>query len=95
MPEAKKDRFNELLDRTTGSLATLASNSSTGKKFATKKVEFNSSLMGSQTLYSLVQCTPDLTVSDCNKCLRGARMQLPTCCDGKQGWMGSATKLYS
>jgi hypothetical protein len=84
-PERDKDRFNELLGRTMDSLATRASNSLTGKKFATVEEEFNSSLIGSQTLYSLVQCTPDLTVSDCNKCLRGARMQLPTCCDGKQG----------
>ncbi|XP_059439445.1 cysteine-rich receptor-like protein kinase 10 [Corylus avellana] len=85
MPEAERVRFNELLGRTMDSLATLASNSSTGKKFATEEEEFNSSLLRSLTLYSLVQCTPDLTVSDCNKCLRGAIMQLPACCDGKQG----------
>ncbi|KAG4143777.1 hypothetical protein ERO13_D06G212650v2 [Gossypium hirsutum] len=38
-----------------------------------------------QTLYSLLQCTPDLTTSDCNTCLRGAIADLPNCCDGKQG----------
>jgi hypothetical protein len=85
MPEAEKSRFTELLGRIMGSLATLASKSLTGKKFATEEEEFNSSLIGSQTLYSLVQCTPDLTVFDCHECIRGAIMTLPTCCDGEQG----------
>jgi len=79
--EAERDRFNELMGSTMNSLATLASNSLTGKKFATAEKEFNSS----QTLYSLVQCTPDLKVSDCFKCIRGAIGTLPSCCDGKQG----------
>jgi hypothetical protein len=87
VPEAEKGSFNELLGKTMRSLATqLASNSSTGKKyFATEEVEFSSSLLSLRTLYSLVQCTPDLTVSDCNKCIQGSIDQLPTCCDGKQG----------
>ncbi|GLT62424.1 hypothetical protein SLA2020_350630 [Shorea laevis] len=79
--EAESDRFNELLASTMNSLATLASNSVTGKKFATEEEEFNSS----QTLYSLVQCTPDLTVSDCKRCFQSAIGGLPMCCDGKQG----------
>jgi hypothetical protein len=79
--EAERDRFNELLARTMNSLATLASNSLTAKKFATEEEAFNSS----QTLYSLVQCTPDLTVSDCERCFQSAIGGLPTCCGGKQG----------
>ena len=97
MPEAEKVRFNELLGSTMHSLATLASNSLTGKKFATEEKEFNSSLLSSRKLYSLVQCTPDLTVSDCNTCLLGAIFLLPTCCDGKQGgWVlrSSCTLRY-
>jgi hypothetical protein len=74
-------RFNDLLVRTMNSLATLASNSLTGKKFATEKEEFNSS----QTLYNLVQCTPDLTASDCYICLQSAIGDLPSCCYRKQG----------
>ncbi|KAK7840155.1 cysteine-rich receptor-like protein kinase 25 [Quercus suber] len=42
--------------------------------FATKEAAFSSSL----TLYSLVQCTPDLSSFDCNKCLQGAIANLPT-----------------
>jgi hypothetical protein len=83
--EAEGDRFMGLMDSTLDSLASLASNSVTGKKFETKEVEFNSSLAPSQTLYSLVQCTPDLGVSDCYKCLRFAIGALPSCCYGKQG----------
>jgi hypothetical protein len=80
--EAEKDGFNKLLANTMNSLATLASNSSTGKRFATGKDKFNST---SQTLYSLVQCTPDLNVSDCYRCFQSAIGALPMCCDGKQG----------
>ncbi|XP_062162378.1 cysteine-rich receptor-like protein kinase 10 [Alnus glutinosa] len=85
IPEAEIGRFNELMGRIMNSLATLASNSLTGKKFATGEEEFNSSQALSQTLYSLVQCTPDLTVFDCYKCLRGAIGFLPSYCKGKQG----------
>jgi len=83
--EAERERFIRLMDSTLESLATRALNSVTGKKFATEEVEFNSSLAVSQTLYSLVQCTPDLSVSDCYKCLRVAIGTLPSCCDGRQG----------
>ncbi|XP_062161065.1 cysteine-rich receptor-like protein kinase 25 [Alnus glutinosa] len=79
--EAESDRFNELLSRTMNSLATLASNSLTAMKFATEEEAFNSS----QTLYSLVQCTPDLTESDCEVCFQSAIGGLPMCCGGKQG----------
>jgi hypothetical protein len=83
--EAERDSFIGLVDSTLDSLATLASNSVTGKKFATKEVEFNSSLAAPQKLYSLVQCTPDLSVSDCYKCLRVAIVNQSSCCDGRQG----------
>jgi hypothetical protein len=83
--EAESDSFIGLVDSTLDSLANLASNSVTGKKFATKEVEFNSSLAAPQKLYSLVQCTPDLSVSDCYKCLRVAILNQSSCCDGRQG----------
>ncbi|KAL0442887.1 UNVERIFIED_CONTAM: Cysteine-rich receptor-like protein kinase [Sesamum latifolium] len=38
-----------------------------------------------QIIYGLVQCTPDLSPDDCNSCLIGAAVEIPTCCDGKQG----------
>ena len=57
------------------------------KMFATKEAKFSSSLM----LYSLDQCTPDISSFDCNKCLRGAIAYLPNRCSGKQGAMGLYT----
>ena len=51
------------------------------KKFGTNKVNISAV----QTLYSLVQCTPDLSSTDCNFCLQTAISRLPICCGGKQG----------
>ncbi|KAL7213359.1 hypothetical protein ACSBR2_015973 [Camellia fascicularis] len=36
-------------------------------------------------MYGLAQCTPDLTVSECNKCLRDGISNFPSCCDGNLG----------
>ncbi|XP_042027589.1 putative receptor-like protein kinase At4g00960 [Salvia splendens] len=38
-----------------------------------------------QTIFGLVQCTPDLSSGDCTSCLIGAISEIPQCCDGKQG----------
>ena len=65
-------------------LVTRAQSAQLGAKmFATKEAVFSSSLM----LYSLVQCTPDLSSFHCNECLRGAIANLPIDCNGKQGAM--------
>ncbi|XP_054814146.1 cysteine-rich repeat secretory protein 38-like [Prosopis cineraria] len=37
------------------------------------------------TVYGLTQCTRDLSIEDCKKCLDDAIGELPNCCDGKQG----------
>jgi len=74
------DRFNELLAGLLNSLATKAKNSA-DKKFATGEVN----LISSVTLYGLVQCTPELSLFDCNMCFRSAIASVPNCCDGKRG----------
>jgi hypothetical protein len=75
----EQDRFNRLLNTT---MTELASQASTGaKKFGVKKVKFSEF----QDLYNLVQCTPDLSSTDCNSCLQAAINRLPICCGGKQG----------
>ncbi|KAG4178034.1 hypothetical protein ERO13_A10G016300v2 [Gossypium hirsutum] len=48
------------------------------KKFATRETKLSSF----QTLYTLAQCTPDLSGSACSRCLQGALESLPT------GWQG-------
>ena len=45
----------------------------------------NATAPNNQTLYSVVQCTPDLSDQDCSDCLAGAMREIPNCCDGKQG----------
>ncbi|KAL7000204.1 hypothetical protein U1Q18_001352 [Sarracenia purpurea var. burkii] len=56
-----------------------------------------SELRESTKLYGLVQCTRDLSSSECKKCLADAIDELPSCCDGKEGGRvvcGSCTVHY-
>jgi hypothetical protein len=86
----EQDRFNRLVNTTMTELAREASNFPIGvKKFGVKKVKFSEF----EDLYNLVQCTPDLSSTDCNSCLQftinrllisygerqGARGLLPSC----------------
>ncbi|XP_041023447.1 cysteine-rich receptor-like protein kinase 10 [Juglans microcarpa x Juglans regia] len=78
----EQDRFNRLVNTTMIDLASRASNFPTGaKKYGTEEVKFSEF----QNLYNLVQCTPDLSGTDCKRCLEAAIGRLPICCDGKQG----------
>ncbi|XVF38486.1 hypothetical protein REPUB_Repub20aG0106300 [Reevesia pubescens] len=61
-------------------LLTKASSGATAK-FATGNMNFTSS----ETIYGLVQCTPDISGSDCRICLQGAMNELSECCGRKQG----------
>ena len=84
--ETDQDKFNQLLNTSMIALMTeLAreiSNVPTGaKKFGTEQVNISAF----QILYNLVQCTPDLSGTDCYGCLQDAIKLLPWCCSGKQG----------
>ncbi|GAB4826756.1 hypothetical protein Ancab_033638 [Ancistrocladus abbreviatus] len=46
--------------------------------FGTKEVKFTTL----QTVYILVQCTPDITAFGCNRCLRRAWSDVGDCCGG-------------
>lgn len=61
----------------------LATHVSTNKKklFAYDKLSYNDT----GHIYGYVQCTPDLSGSDCNKCLRVSIGRLKQYCYGKQG----------
>ncbi|XP_017978380.1 PREDICTED: cysteine-rich receptor-like protein kinase 10 [Theobroma cacao] len=78
---SQPDRFMELLANTTKEIAARAAADQSGKKFATEEANFTNF----QTLYTLAQCTPDLSVSSCDTCLTTAISFLPSCCLGKQG----------
>lgn len=71
--------FAELVGNTMKDVVAAAA--AANDKFATREANFSAF----QSLYSLAQCTPDLSSLDCNRCLDGAVGLLPTCCTGKQG----------
>lgn len=80
------ERFAELLKNTMNDMVAAAADAPSGaKKFATKE-----SSLKNITIYSLVQCTPDLSSSNCDTCLKSAAAFLSICCAGQQG----ATILY-
>lgn len=45
----------------------------------------NTTAPGFATVYALVQCTPELTMQECNNCLDDAYRDMTSCCAGKQG----------
>ncbi|PPR89876.1 hypothetical protein GOBAR_AA30807 [Gossypium barbadense] len=65
----ERERFNRLTVTVMQEIASRASNATQGaKKFATKEATFTVF----QTLYSLAQCTPDISSEDCYRCLQDA-----------------------
>lgn len=74
-------RFLSQLGDRMEEIATMAANEDdrSGRKFATKEANFSSV----ERVYSLAQCTPDLSKSSCDNCLRVAIENLPS--DGKKG----------
>ena len=78
---ANYDQFSQNLRTLLDSKRIQAAAGGSLRKFAAG----NATAPNNQTLYSLVQCTPDLSDQDCSDCLVGAMRDIPTCCDGKQG----------
>ncbi|VVB11962.1 unnamed protein product [Arabis nemorensis] len=68
----QSDQFKELVLTTMKQAANEAA--SNNRKFDARKVIWTAQ----QTLYGLVQCTPDLTRQDCLRCLQISINQLPT-----------------
>ncbi|GMH05359.1 hypothetical protein Nepgr_007199 [Nepenthes gracilis] len=73
--------FTYVLGDTMNNIAKTAAKGQSGKKFATAEANINSL----QKLYTLAQCTPDLSYSDCYSCLTDSVSLLSGCCSGKQG----------
>ncbi|KAK7280214.1 hypothetical protein RJT34_25276 [Clitoria ternatea] len=71
--------LNTLLSRLRVKAAT--SDSNRNRKFA----EGNATAPGSQPIYATVQCSPDLTVPECNDCLTGAFSELTKYCTNNSG----------
>ncbi|KAM3701600.1 hypothetical protein ACJW30_05G185800 [Castanea mollissima] len=73
--------FNNVLRPLLDSLRNRAASGNSTHKFALKSV----AAPKFQTIYSLVECTPDLSELDCSSCLQQLQGYIPQCCDGKQG----------
>ncbi|XP_026379863.1 putative receptor-like protein kinase At4g00960 [Papaver somniferum] len=70
-------KFNRILGDLLNSLAT---NATSNNGFATG----HANLTDSSSIYGFVQCSEDISSSDCYQCLFGAIAQLPNCCYGKK-----------
>ncbi|XP_062144741.1 putative cysteine-rich receptor-like protein kinase 9 [Alnus glutinosa] len=66
--DAEKDEFNKDLPNLLQNLSGRAAAGDSRLKFAVG----NAAAPRSQTIYGLVQCTPDLSEQDCSRCLSGA-----------------------
>ncbi|KAK7853902.1 cysteine-rich repeat secretory protein 38 [Quercus suber] len=60
--------------------------STTPKMFLTRNLD----LGNNNKLYGSVQCTRELSIMDCNKCLNESIGSLPKCCDSSKG-----VRIYS
>ncbi|KAJ6367561.1 hypothetical protein OIU78_000180 [Salix suchowensis] len=84
-------RFNNLVATSVNDCATQAASAPPGaKKFAVNQTYID----GFQNIYSLAQCTPDLSSFDCNTCLRAVIAGLPSCCSSKIGGRVFAPSCY-
>ena len=73
--------FNQALGNLMGSLRRKAASGDWRRKFATGQENVSSF----ESIYGLMQCTPDLSELYCSNCLEGATNEIPTCCDSKKG----------
>lgn len=73
------DVLTKLLSRLEVKAAT--NDSHPNRKFAAGKAAVG----GVQTIYAVVQCSPDVTVAECNDCLNGAFSESEQYCDKKSG----------
>ncbi|XP_060675529.1 cysteine-rich receptor-like protein kinase 10 [Ziziphus jujuba] len=73
------DKFKQEVEKTMNEFASKAARS--GKKFMVHEANIS----GFDTIYSLVQCTQDLSSDDCTKCLQNATSRFPSLLDGKRG----------
>ena len=78
----EQEQFNRQVNMTMTDLKSQASKVQAGaNKFGQNQVNISEF----RTLYSQVQCTPDLSNTDCNSCLQAAINRLLICCGGRQG----------
>ncbi|XP_029126520.1 putative receptor-like protein kinase At4g00960 [Cajanus cajan] len=75
------EQFNEVLGNMLRNLTDRAASGDSRRKYDTD----DATAANFQAIYSLVQCTPDLSQTDCNNCLKESISEIPTYCNGKRG----------
>ncbi|KAF2303631.1 hypothetical protein GH714_020368 [Hevea brasiliensis] len=75
------EEFDQIWSNLMARLLTKASMGSSKVKFAAGDAD----LTPFQKIYALMQCTPDISLSNCKYCLEQAVGQYQDCCYGKQG----------
>jgi hypothetical protein len=77
--------FNQAFQTLFARLRDKAESGNSLKKFAT-----GNQSAGVETVYAIVQCTPDLSEGQCSSCLIGVFRMITNCCDGNvQGKIGA------
>ncbi|XP_015882290.3 cysteine-rich receptor-like protein kinase 44 [Ziziphus jujuba] len=76
--EAFNDELMNLFDK----LRSQAAGGNSLRKYAAGNVSFSRNF---QTIYALVQCTPDLSKLECENCLGDAFSRISQCCIGRRG----------
>ncbi|XP_050212586.1 cysteine-rich receptor-like protein kinase 29 isoform X2 [Mercurialis annua] len=74
------NQFDSALQKLLSRLRSKAASGNFTRKFAT-----GNESAGFETIYGLVQCTPDISEQNCNDCMVAAIRDIPFCCDGKLG----------
>ncbi|XP_018504855.2 cysteine-rich receptor-like protein kinase 29 [Pyrus x bretschneideri] len=82
-PNPAKDpaRFDLVLNSLLSRLIEKAASGDSTKKFAAG----HATVPGGETIYALVQCTPDINELNCSHCLTEAVEDISACCGGKKG----------
>ncbi|RDX85764.1 Cysteine-rich receptor-like protein kinase 14, partial [Mucuna pruriens] len=83
------DQYSYVLNKLLSTLRVKAAttDSSLNRKYAAG----NATGPSSETVYAVVQCSPDLTLAECNDCLNGAFSEIPKYCTNRSG--GAVIKL--
>ncbi|KAL7213414.1 hypothetical protein ACSBR2_016020 [Camellia fascicularis] len=75
------DKLYEILEKTFSNLSSVATSNPSNHMYATNQTNVTSSIR----LYSMVQCTPDLSPTDCRKCLNVTVSELLGRFKGREG----------
>ncbi|KAM3701601.1 hypothetical protein ACJW31_05G186500 [Castanea mollissima] len=75
------EAFNNVLLPLLNSLRNRTASGNSTRKFALQSAP----APNFQTIYALLECTPDLSKLECSSCLQQVQSFIPQCCNGKQG----------